>query len=155
MHLLAANDVVPSPLPHKELSPRQRHRVDAPLFFQYRKHMHEMSVATSLLAIVREELAKHDVEKLLLVRVRYGVLANLVPEALEFAFEALTAGTDFEGARIELAQVPVRLACGGCGKEFEPEGREQLFAPCPACGEEIGHNVLSGRELYVEHIEAE
>lgn len=114
-----------------------------------------MSVATSLLAIVREELDKHEVSKLLLVRVRYGALANLVPDALEFAFEALTVGTDFEGARIELIQVPVRLACGGCGKEFEPKGRELLFAPCPACGEEIGHSVLSGRELYIEHLEAE
>ncbi len=58
--------------------------------------MHEMSVVTSLLSIVREEMAKHDVHRLLLVRVRYGALANIVPEALSFAFEALTAGTDFE-----------------------------------------------------------
>ncbi|ADP87302.1 hypothetical protein DDE01_19450 [Desulfovibrio desulfuricans] len=129
--------------------------VDALWLFQYPRHMHEMSVATSLLDIVREELGKHEVEKLLLVRVRYGALANLVPEALEFAFEVLTTGTDFEGARIELVQNPVRLACGGCGREFEPEGRELLFSPCPACGEEVGHTVLSGRDLYVEHIEAE
>ena len=50
---------------------------------------------------------------------------------------------------------PVKLLCGGCGKEFEPQGKELLFAPCPACGEEAGHHVLAGRELYVEHIEAE
>ena len=34
--------------------------------------MHEMSVVTSLLSIVREEMEKHNVHRLLLVRVRYG-----------------------------------------------------------------------------------
>nr|ABX51944.1 HypA [Nitratidesulfovibrio vulgaris str. 'Miyazaki F'] len=117
--------------------------------------MHEMSVASSVISIVQEELAKHSATRLLLVRVRFGALANLVPEAMEFAFEAMTIGTDFEGAKLELAMAPVKLQCGGCGKEFEPQGKELLFAPCPACGEEAGHHVLAGRELYVEHIEAE
>ena len=47
--------------------------------------MHEMSVVTSLLSIVREEMEKHDVHRLLLVRVRYGALSNIVPEALSTA----------------------------------------------------------------------
>ena len=97
--------------------------------------MHEMSVVTSLLSIVREEMEKHDVHRLLLVRVRYGALSNIVPEALSFAFEALTAGTDFEGAVLET--------------------EEHFFAPCPACGEQYGHSMETGRELYVQHIEAE
>lgn len=114
-----------------------------------------MSVCASLLSIVREELAKHGVTKLLLVRVNYGPLANLVPEALDMAFEVLTVGTELEGARLELTKSPVRLKCSACGTEFEPEGRDVLFTPCPSCNEELGHQVLSGRELYVEHIEAE
>lgn len=61
--------------------------------------MHEMSVVSSLLSIVQEEMQKHGVSRLLLVRVRYGALANIVPEALSFAFEALTMETPFEGAR--------------------------------------------------------
>ena len=99
--------------------------------------MHEMSVVTSLLSIVREEMEKHDVHRLLLVRVRYGALSNIVPEALSFAFEALTAGTDFEGAVLETEEVPITLK------------------PCPACGEQYGHSMETGRELYVQHIEAE
>lgn len=114
-----------------------------------------MSVASSVISIVREELARHAATRPLLVRVRFGALANLVPEAMEFAFEAITVGTDFEGARLELVMSPVRLRCGGCGKDFEPQGKELLFAPCPVCGEEAGHLVLAGRELYVDHIEAE
>ena len=71
--------------------------------------MHEMSVVTSLLSIVREEMEKHDVHRLLLVRVRYGALSNIVPEALSFAFEALTAGTDFEGAVLAVSYTHLTL----------------------------------------------
>ena len=108
--------------------------------------MHEMSVVTSLLSIVREEMEKHDVHRLLLVRVRYGALSNIVPEALSFAFEALTAGTDFEGAVLETEEVPIT---------FPAVKGEHFFAPCPACGEQYGHSMETGRELYVQHIEAE
>ena len=71
--------------------------------------MHEMSVVTSLLSIVREEMEKHDVHRLLLVRVRYGALSNIVPEALTYPIEALRAGTDFEGAVEETEQDPNSL----------------------------------------------
>lgn len=120
------------------------------------RRMHEMSLTVSLLDIVREEMKKHGAEKLVLVRVRYGALANVVPEALSMAFEVLTVDTDWDGARLELTEEPVRLACGGCGREFEPRAvATALFSPCPHCGEEIGHAVLSGKELYIDHIEVE
>ena len=117
--------------------------------------MHEMSVVSSLLTIVQEEMQKHDVHRLLLVRVRYGVLANIVPEALSFAFEALTLGTPFEGAVLETEEIPLTLKCSSCGTVFTPSVEERFFAPCPNCGAEGGHGVETGRELYVQHIEAE
>jgi hydrogenase nickel incorporation protein HypA/HybF len=117
--------------------------------------MHEMSVTISLLSLVDEELKKHQLQKLLVVRVRHGALANIVPEAMSFAFEALTQGGPLEGARLELEEEPVILRCS-CGASFSPERkRELLFAPCPACNETLGHSVEKGRELYLQHIEAE
>ncbi len=113
-----------------------------------------MSVVAGMMQIIRDEMAKHGVSRLLSVRVRCGALGNVVPEALSFAFEALTAGTDMEGARMELETVPVRLSCSLCGEEFEPP-RDERFAPCPRCDNRLGHAVLSGRELYIDHIEAE
>jgi hydrogenase nickel incorporation protein HypA/HybF len=117
--------------------------------------MHEMSIVTSLLSLIGMELEKHRLEKLLVARVRHGALANIVPEAMCFAFEALTQGGPFEGARLELEEEPVVLRCA-CGAGFSPERkRDLLFAPCPACGEIRGHTVEKGRELYLQHIEAE
>ena len=120
------------------------------------RRMHEMSLTVSLLDIVREEMQKHGATRLLMVRVRYGALANVVPEALSMAFEVLTVGTDFDGAALERIEEPVRLVCGGCRKEFEPAAvATAVFSACPLCGEEIGHVVLSGKELYIDHIEVE
>jgi len=119
--------------------------------------MHEMSLARSLLEIIRQEMEKHHERRLLLVRLRCGVLTNVVPEALSMAFEVQVSGTPFAGAELELRMEPLLLRCGGCGREFAPEGttRVTLFSVCPACGEEIGHSVLTGKELYIDHIELE
>ena len=130
-------------------------KLDAKLLLGYFPAMHEMSIATSLLSLVEEELTKRRLKKLLAVRVRHGALANVVPDALSFAFEALTQGGAFEGARLELEEEPVVLRCS-CGVRFSPEHKhELLFAPCPACGDMLGHTVEKGRELYLQHIEAE
>lgn len=120
------------------------------------RRMHEMSLVVSLLDIVRQEMEKHRAERLVLVTLRCGVLANVVPEALALAFEVQTGGTPFEGARLELTEEPVRLRCS-CGKEFSPAASTAatVFSACPGCGEEFGHLVLAGKELYVDHLELE
>lgn len=118
--------------------------------------MHEMSLCMSLLEIVRQEMEKHGAARLVSVRVRHGALANVVPEALSMAFEVLTIDTDLAGARLDMTEEPVTLACGACGREFAPApGLTARFAPCPQCGEELGHRVLTGKELYLEHLEVE
>jgi len=120
--------------------------------------MHEMSIAQSLVKIVREEMAKNQVESLIKVTVCCGRINAVVPDALHMAFEALTRDTPLQGAELDIVHVPLRLACGQCGSHFEPEdGADTVFFhfPCPACGQDIGHEVVQGRELHVESIEAE
>lgn len=116
--------------------------------------MHELSLATSLLEIIREELAKHGATKLTLVRVRFGPLSNVVPEALEMAFASLTEGTEYEGARLEMLQEPLVLTCGECQKDFEAADPVP-YADCPRCGCNFLHTIKSGKELYLDHLEAD
>lgn len=114
-----------------------------------------MSIAQSLLDIIRQEMEKHEATTLTLVRVKHGQLTHIVPDSLYFAFEVLTKDTPLEGAKLELEEVPLCVKCAGCGKEFEPESEHPLLMPCPHCGEEDGHEVVCGKELYLDRLDVE
>ena len=117
--------------------------------------MHEMSIVSNILDIIRQEMEKHGCTTLRKVRIKHGRLANVVPEAMDFAWKALTTETEFESAEFESVEVPVVLRCHACGTEFTPENQKFVLAPCPECDEDLGHEVVSGRELFIEHMEAD
>lgn len=116
--------------------------------------MHEMSVAMSLLELAEDAARGQGCSRLERVRVEYGALAGIMPEALQFCFEALTRGTAHEGARLELVCLPLRLRCPFCGTVFGGEGQEARWEPCPGCGEVAGHVVEQGKELLLRQVEA-
>ncbi len=113
--------------------------------------MHELSLVESIITIVEEERERHGIPRLKRVYVKNGALAGAVTEALTFAWEALTPGTDLAGVELVVEDVPLVVRCGGCGTEFSPEDRR--FMPCPNCEEFFGHTVLAGKELSVASIE--
>lgn len=118
--------------------------------------MHEMAIAQSIADIIRQELERHGKTRLTGVTVRHGRLTNIVPEALAMSFTALSQGTAFEGAEFVMEEIPVRVRCWQCGYEFSPEDQgSTLCLPCPECGEDFGHQVISGKELLVDSIQAE
>jgi hydrogenase nickel incorporation protein HypA/HybF len=125
-------------------------------FFAYHACMHEMSLTNNLLHIIREEMRKHGATRLLRARVCFGALSNVVPEALDMAFEVLTHGTELQGAFLELHEEPALFACGECKREFSPSSAaSSVFAACPHCGGELGHQILSGKSLYLDRLEVE
>ncbi|SKA83449.1 hydrogenase nickel incorporation protein HypA/HybF [Paucidesulfovibrio gracilis DSM 16080] len=115
--------------------------------------MHEMSLIDSILNILADERSKQNLGKITKVTLQNGKLAGVVTEALLFAWEALTPGTQFEGCEIEVRETPLILRCFSCKKEFEAESA--MLAECPECGQEIGHEVVSGREFLIENVEVE
>lgn len=122
----------------------------------YVLRMHEMSLAASLVDIILEEMRKSGASRLVCAHVRHGSLSNVVPGALSLGFEVMTKGTALEAARLEMEEEALVLSCGACAGEFSPPPlATALFAPCPVCGEEIGHTVLAGKTLYLDHIEVE
>jgi len=117
--------------------------------------MHELSLVEGILGIVRQEMAKHKLTRLVRVRIKHGQLTAVVPEALETAFEVLTAGTDLAGAVLETEIVPIQARCRACGTLFSPSAEDRFLMPCPVCATELGHDIVSGRELYIDSIEAQ
>ncbi len=100
-------------------------------------------------------MKKHGATKLISITVRYGVLSNVVPDSLLFAFEALTHKTPYEGAKIILVEEALSLQCHLCEHTFSPQGKEYLYIPCPACQTQGSFKLLAGEGIFLDRLEAE
>ena len=98
--------------------------------------MHEMSIAQSLLDIIREEMAKHDARVLKSIRLHIGQLSAIVPDSLSFCFEVMTSGTELEGAKLIMEVIPLRGAARSAIKHLR-SGITPLNAPIVAVGRSI------------------
>ena len=113
--------------------------------------MHEMSIAQSLIEIIKEEMTKNDAAKLKSARLQIGQMSAIVPDALDFCFSVITEGTALEGAELIMDRVPLRGVYRKCAFEFDIINYAFL---CPACGSS-DIDALSGRELALIEIEVE
>ena len=113
--------------------------------------MHEMSIAQNIIDIVSDAIGDEEPERVDKVGVRIGKLVAVVPDSLQFCFEAITSGTPLEGAELVIEEVPIRVHCDPCAADAEVES---FVFRCPRCGGgEL--RVLSGNELTVGYIEVE
>lgn len=111
--------------------------------------MHELSIAQSIIEIVRSNIPTEDANLVRSVRVKVGEISGVIPESLEFCFEAITHDTPLQGAVLDCEHVPFVLQCKACGASFESEMGIVL---CTHCGG-TDTQVLSGFELQVMEIE--
>ena len=93
--------------------------------------MHELSICEGLLGILQDVARREGATRICRVRLRFGTLAYVEPQALEFAFEAVTRGTVAEGAELTFEVQPAEAHCEDCGHGFAVERRA---VPCPRCG---------------------
>jgi hydrogenase nickel incorporation protein HypA/HybF len=110
--------------------------------------MHELSIADAVVAIAVEHARGRRVEK---VELKVGHLRQVVPSALELAFELCAAGTVVEGAELEVEDVPARVACRRCAAESRVDGFPLV---CAGCGS-FDVDVVAGDELLVDALELE
>lgn len=110
--------------------------------------MHELAITQSVVEICEKNAAGRRV---VAVTLEIGDLSGVVPEAVEFCFEACISDTLLEGARLIIERIPARGRCPGCGGEVLVE---TLYDPCPLCGD-YGIGVISGEELRVKELEVE
>ena len=111
--------------------------------------MHEMSIAQSLIDVVREEMRKCGSNILKSVYLRIGEMSSVVPDSLSFCFGIMTESTDLHGAKLFMDIIPLTGSCGDCQREFEIEN---YAFECPFCkGNRI--SIISGKELDIVEIE--
>lgn len=111
--------------------------------------MHEVGLMQTALELAAEQTRRQGASAIHRIRLRVGNLSGAVPEALEFAFEAISQGTLAEGAQLEIERVAVVCHCETCDREFQPD---DVVFECPRCGE-LSVDVRQGRELELAQLE--
>lgn len=113
--------------------------------------MHELSIVTNIFAIIDEIARQNDLKRITRVVLIVGRMRQVVPLAMDMAFQAVTKDTLAEGAELELEFIPIRMRCSSCGHEFTVEDNTFL---CPMC-ESTRLEMMQGQELIIKHIEGE
>ncbi len=107
--------------------------------------MHELSIAESVVEAVLDRTGDKQVT---VVRLDVGKLSGVVPDALTFCFELVTAGTALEGAELAIVQTSGRAHCRSCDRDFE---KDDLILLCECGSADV--DVVAGRELSVTSVE--
>ncbi|MCL6558984.1 MAG: hydrogenase maturation nickel metallochaperone HypA [Firmicutes bacterium] len=110
--------------------------------------MHEFSLVESMVQLVKQSASENGIKRVSRVKLVVGKLIMAQPELLQFSFEILRGGTVLEEATLEIEERPLVMRCRECGNSYSPELAEFF---CPVCNGAA--EVLSGKELYVEHYE--
>ncbi len=113
--------------------------------------MHEASITESLLSLALEKAREAKAEKITSINLIVGELSGVVPECVQFYFDAISKNTMAEGARLNFEIKPTQIQCRKCDNVFTPADHKW---ECPTC-HEASVEIASGRECYMESIEVE
>jgi hydrogenase nickel incorporation protein HypA/HybF len=106
--------------------------------------MHELAITQGVVEADTERTGRAPVTS---VRLRVGRLSGVVPDAMRFCFELVTAGTPLAGAALEIDQPEGRGRCRTCGRSFV---LADLILLCDCGSADV--EVLAGRELAVASV---
>lgn len=111
--------------------------------------MHELSLTQNLIDIAEEHARREDATAITSVTMEIGALSGVIPEAVEFAFEACTKDTLADGATLTIHYVPALGRCQECGQECE---MESLLDGCSECGS-YALDIIKGQEMALIEME--
>ena len=112
--------------------------------------MHEAAITQALIEQVRGAIPEGAT--LQSCRIEVGGLEHLDPDVMETMWRASIADTALQGAQLVIDRVPVRVRCGGCAREFEPDDHAILM--CPGCGS-VRPELLTGAGVLLRSLEVE
>jgi hydrogenase nickel incorporation protein HypA/HybF len=110
--------------------------------------MHELSIADAIARVALRHAGGRAVHR---VEVKVGHLRQVVPSALEFAWQLITDATPLEHAELAIEEVPARGRCRTCHTDTTMTSFPLQCARCGALDLEL----LAGEELLVDALELE
>jgi hydrogenase nickel incorporation protein HypA/HybF len=109
--------------------------------------MHELAITQSVVDVVRGRTGDRRVSA---VRLQVGRLSGVVPDAMQFCYELVTAGTPLAGSTLVIEPTPGRAHCRSCGNDVDVP---DLILLCPCGSADV--ELVSGKELQVISVELE
>jgi hydrogenase nickel incorporation protein HypA/HybF len=107
--------------------------------------MHELSITQGLVDAVLDRTGERTVTA---VNLRVGTLSGVLPDAMRFCFDVVSAGTPLAGARLWIDEPRGLARCRTCQGEFE---LPDLILLCPCGSADV--ESLGGRELMLMSVE--
>ena len=111
--------------------------------------MHELSIAQNIVEIIHQYVSEERLPLVRSITVDVGAFSGVVPDSLEFSFQAITEQTPLHNAFLKMDKIPFKIFCSTCQKEFE---NEDGIVQCLECGS-FETNIISGKELQIKEIE--
>jgi hydrogenase nickel incorporation protein HypA/HybF len=115
--------------------------------------VHEMGITQEVLSAVLGAAESAGATRINIVHITVGELTEIVPDALQFAWECLTPGTPAEGAVLEIRETGGRSMCLQCGTEFDHD-RFDRRCTAEGCGS-FATRVIVGDELTIDDIDVD
>ncbi len=113
--------------------------------------MHEVGITTNLIEIAETHAREAGFTRILSINVDIGDMSGVIPEAVEFCFEAVSNETMAKGATLVINRIAGRMKCEECQHAFPADN---LTFECPECGSFI-LTTLQGNELRITEMEIE
>lgn len=113
--------------------------------------MHEFSLMMGVLDAVEVSAKQNNATRVVEVKLVIGDMAEVLDDAMDFAFEALTPGTLAEGAKLVMTKIKPQSKCLACDTTFE---HDRFNFACPQC-DSLATQLVAGKELYIDSMEIE
>lgn len=111
--------------------------------------MHELGIATDLLAMVEEQAARSGIGTVVRVNIELGMLAPIDVEALGLAFEIARSEGAARAADLVVVRIAAEATCRDCGAVSMAN---DALALCPSC-QGLRLTLRGGRSLQLIAIE--
>ncbi|HWP95670.1 MAG TPA: hydrogenase maturation nickel metallochaperone HypA [Syntrophomonadaceae bacterium] len=114
--------------------------------------MHELSLMQSVMDTVRDGAQNNNIIRVKKIKLVIGKLSQALPDSLQFAFEALSSDSLFQGAVLEIEERSIKGHCQACGSQFSIQ--DDYCFICPVC-QGFHVDVIEGRELFIDYFEGD
>jgi len=110
--------------------------------------MHELSIVMGIVDIASDQAQKAGAAAIEEIELDIGTLSTIEMNAFEFAWQQGVKDTVLEKATRKINRIRGKGKCMDCNASFP---LEQLYDPCPVCGEYL-IDIIEGKELRVRSL---